>query len=90
MNWRDTTLNPIAVKRTSKIEHKKIRLAVDDHTNGKRWMFLDMAFGDFSEDSYESCQAFWPSDAIAKARQMLDELEAELAKEEPCEAQAEH
>ncbi len=70
----------------SKITVGDISITVTEGIAGdytKQWQFFDLSFGEFSDESHDSCCVTCLDMLIAKARAALDELEAKL-KEEPC------
>lgn len=65
------------------INHGPIKLSVgpSDGQPHIMWQFFTMSFGKHSNATQEECLALWPTEAIHRARQALDQLEKELSHE---------
>ena len=64
------------------VNHRKVQLHVDQDvdqdSDGTRWCYLSMSFGQYMPGSLEDVKRNWPREAIDKARQQLDALEQSL------------
>ncbi len=80
MEWEHERVTP-----TSKhvLQYGDVRLSVyfGPDGNGQLWQYCTVSFGEHSDRTIEECCEEWPREAIAKARAVLDELEAKLDEE---------
>ena len=74
MKWTRTIQNPVGPKSEIRLSDD-LAIHVTEEKDGRRWQYLHMSFGEFTNDSIEECEAKWPAVAIAKARKRLDMLE---------------
>ena len=80
LKWEPGT--PVEPDNCCTLESDGVTLYVRDHDGKhKRWQGLVFSTGVFSDESHDSCCVTGPAEAIAKARALLDELEAKV--EEP-------
>ena len=75
--WKHETPEPPRPRATLHTGDVSISVS-EDVQSGKRWQYLTMSFGKFSEEGFEDCQASWPKLALTLAREQLDKFEATL------------
>ena len=65
-------------KERSTIRCGPIMLSVSSHDVDTIWQFISLSLGTFSSASQRECEKSWPVEAIALAREALDEFESKL------------
>lgn len=75
----ETTPTPRAIPEST-ITIGSCQLAVREHdaTADKRWQFLLISFGEFSDAPMDECLKTWPKRSIQLARHALSELQRRL------------
>ena len=80
--WDDVTPAPIKRELQIKGNHTILRISPAQNDQEELWQWFDLSFGKHSRRSYEECQQHWPREALARAREILDEFERQLDLEE--------
>ena len=84
MEWENEKPKPTSERST--LDGDDIRITIERKVSEDRnWQYFGLVFSEYSQRDHEACQMQWPRQAIATARKRLDEFEAELNKDLPCE-----
>jgi len=67
-------------KNEAEITVGPCHLSVCEHdgTAGKRWQYLSLSLGEFSDTPMDECLGTWPKRAVQLARQAITELDRKL------------
>ena len=87
MAWYETTPQPRVAEweYDTGSDYMTLRVSPREDAAGEWYLYFTAYVGETSRADAETCRRDWPRDAIAKMRQMLDDLETKLDREEGLE-----
>ena len=75
ITWKNETVDVPRARVKSSVGPVDVALTEDDN---RTWQWFMLSFGSYNGHSRDDCCKTWPREAIARAREALDKLEATL------------